>query len=418
MFEKLKAQREEMMTAANKMIEDGDIEGANAKMDEIKALDEKINAAITAKKNADALSDAAPAIDIADKSAPVGGVPEGSVDFGVKGTGTEDKAASDRKYENAWAKWALDPKSLSAEETEIMRARNAAFTTTSTSVVIPNTLMKGILDDTAAAYPFFADVSKTYVKGTITLLKGTASSDAAWYDEATPIADGTETFATITLNGCELARSITVSWKLKEMSIDEFMPYIRGKLSEKMGAALGYGSISGKGVAASSESSPWKPEPLGILTQLAKSAYSAQNVSVENPTSAQMIATFAKAISKINTKYLNGAAIYVNSVTLWDRIGSMCDTTGRPIFTASSDVTNGVVGHILGRPVKLESAMPADKILIGNAKAGYAVNINKAVTLSTEDHVKARETDYAAYAIIDGAPTAETAFALITLSYT
>lgn len=50
MFEKLKAQRAELMAAANQMIEDGDIDGANAKMDEIKALDDKINALLVAKK--------------------------------------------------------------------------------------------------------------------------------------------------------------------------------------------------------------------------------------------------------------------------------------------------------------------------------------------------------------------------------
>lgn len=420
MFEKLKAQRAELMAAANQMIEDGDIDGANAKMDEIKALDDKINALLVAKKNADALSNAAPAVDISGESTvPVGTSAEGSIDLGLMGTdnGTENDAA-ERKYENAWAKWAVKPETMSVEDVAVMKAYNAAFTTTTTSAVIPSTLMKGILDDVSEAYPFYADVFKTYVKGTVTFAKDTASSDAAWYDESTSTADGSETFATITLNGCELARSITVSWKLKEMSISEFLPYIRAKLSEKMGAALGYGVLRGRGVAASTESSPWKPEPLGILTQLAKSTYSAQNIAVANPTAQQMIAAFAAANAAIDAKYEAGAAYYINSKTLWGRIASICDTVGRPIFTVSSDVANSVVGHILGKAVKLDSAVPDDKILVGNAKNGYAVNINKDVTLNTEDHVKQRNTDYAAYAIVDGAPLAEKAFALISLSYT
>ena len=103
MFEKLKAQRAELMAAANQMIEDGDIDGANAKMDEIKALDDKINALLVAKKNADALSNAAPAVDICGESTiPVGTSAEGSIDLGLMGTddGTENDAA-ERRYENA-----------------------------------------------------------------------------------------------------------------------------------------------------------------------------------------------------------------------------------------------------------------------------------------------------------------------------
>lgn len=138
MFEKLKAQRAELMAAANQMIEDGDIDGANAKMDEIKALDDKINALLVAKKNADALSNAAPAVDICGESTvPVGTSAEGSIDLGLMGTdnGTENDAA-ERKYENAWAKWAVKPETMSVEDVAVMKAYNAAFTTTTTSAVI------------------------------------------------------------------------------------------------------------------------------------------------------------------------------------------------------------------------------------------------------------------------------------------
>ena len=51
MFEKFKAQRDALMKEVNDLIENGDIDGANAKMDEVKALDEKIETAVTAKKN-------------------------------------------------------------------------------------------------------------------------------------------------------------------------------------------------------------------------------------------------------------------------------------------------------------------------------------------------------------------------------
>ena len=96
MFEKFKAQRDALMKEVNDLIENGDIDGANAKMDEVKELDDKINAAVTAKKNMDALSAAAPAMDISDKGVMgVQTVPEGgvSLDGDVKNGAVEDKDA-------------------------------------------------------------------------------------------------------------------------------------------------------------------------------------------------------------------------------------------------------------------------------------------------------------------------------------
>lgn len=411
MFEKFKAQRDALMKEVNDLIENGDIDGANAKMDEVKALDEKIETAVTAKKNMDALSAAAPAMDISDKG--VMGVqtaPEGSVSLegNAKG-GFEDK---EKEYENAWAKWAMG--TANAEDNAVIKAYNAALTTKTTGVVIPTTLAKGILDDIEKAFPYYADTAKTFVTGAVTYLKDTGSSDAAWYDEATPTADGTQSIGTITLYGCELARSITVSWKLKAMSVSEFLPYIRAKLSSKMGQALGYGVFNGRGI---SPESTWKPEPIGVITELLKGGNASQVIELTNPTADQLIAGFARVNAAIEPYYEDGAAYYVNSKTLWNRIAPVCDSTGRPIFTVNSDVQSSIVGYIYGKPVKRDSGVPDDRIVLSNAKDGYIVNVNQQITLSQQDDGKARTTDYNAYGIFDGCPVSAKAHALLKLTY-
>ena len=413
MFEKLKAQRDALMKEVNDLIENGDIDGANAKMDEVKELDDKITAAVTAKKNMDALSAAAPAVDITDRSAPAAGaVPEGSVnlDGNAKNGNIEDKEA---KYEAAWAKWAMG--TASPEDNAVIKAYNAALTTETSGVVIPSTLARGILDDVEKAFPYYADTAKTFVTGAVTYLKDKGSSDAAWYDEATPTADGTQTFGTITLYGCELARSITVSWKLKAMSISEFIPYIRAKLSSKMGQALGYGVFNGRGISAEST---WKPEPVGVITELLKPENSSQVIELTNPTAEQLIAGIAKANAAIEPYYENGSAYYVNSKTLWNRIAAVCDSTGRPIFTVNSDVQSSIVGYIFGKPVKRDSGVPDDRIVLSNARDGYCVNVNQQITIGQQDDNKARTTDYNAYGIFDGCPVSAKAHALLKLTYT
>ena len=413
MFEKFKTQRDALMKEVNDLIENGDIDGANAKMDEVKALDEKIETAVTAKKNMDALSAAAPAMDISDKgvkdsqTVPEGGV---SLDGDVKNGAVEDK---DAKYENAWAKWAMG--TASPEDNAVIKAYNAALTTETTGVVIPTTLARGILDDVEKAFPYYADAAKTFVTGAVTYLKDKGSSDAKWYDEATATEDGTQSIGTITLYGCELARSITVSWKLKAMSVSEFIPYIRAKLSSKMGQALGYGVFNGRGISAEST---WKPEPIGVITELVKPENSSQVIDLTNPTAEQLIAGFAKANAAIEPYYEDGSAYYVNSKTLWSRIAPVCDSTGRPIFTVNSDVQSSIVGYIYGKPVKRDSGVPDDRIVLSNAKEGYMVNVNQQITLSQQDNGKARTTDYNAYGIFDGCPVSAKAHALIKLSYT
>ena len=412
MFEKFKAQRDALMKEVNDLIENGDIDGANAKMDEVKALDEKIETAVTAKKNMDALSAAAPAMDISDKG--VMGVQttaEGSVSLegNAKG-GIEDK---EKEYENAWAKWAMG--TVSPEDNAVIKAYNAALTTQTSGVVIPTTLAKGILDDVEKAFPYYADVAKTFVTGAVTYLKDKGSSDAAWYDEATATEDGTQSIGTITLYGCELARSITVSWKLKAMSVSEFIPYIRAKLSAKMGQALGYGVFNGRGI---SSDSAWEPEPIGVITELLKPENTSQVIDLTNPTAEQLIAGFAKANAAIEPYYEDGSAYYVNSKTLWSRIAPVCDSTGRPIFTVNPDVQSSIVGYIFGKPVKRDSGVPDDRIVLSNAKEGYMVNVNQQITLSQQDDNKARTTDYNAYGIFDGCPVSAKAHSLIKLSYT
>ena len=57
--------------------------------------------------------------------------------------------------------------------------------------------------------------------------------------------------------------------------------------------------------------------------------------------------------------------------------------------------------------------MSDGEILFSNASDGYHMNVNKEMTVMTEDHVKARKTDYCAYAIMDGNVVTTKAHALL-----
>jgi len=319
-------------------------------------------------------------------------------------------------YENAWAKY-IQGKKLDAKEQEIFDRVNAEFNntythdTSNTSILIPETVVAGIWKRAAEMYPLLGDVRKFNVRGTLTLKKhtGIAAGDAKFYDEETTTEDEKNTFAEITLSGCELAKAITITWKLRSMAMEEFIPFIQNELAERIGAALGTAIARGAG-PSSNPSNPREPE--GIETALLAEAGTPQVVTYDNTqTNKLTYDKITEAIAKIHSSYLNGASIYANNATIWTKLATLKDNEGRPLFIP--DVTSGGVGRMFGMVVKPDAGVSAGSIIIGNAYEGYIMNTNEPMSIATEEHVKVRTVDYAAYTIVDGAVVDTKAFALI-----
>lgn len=393
------AKRAALMNEAQELINAGKAAEAEAKMEEVKALDEQWDAIAQAQANLKALN-------TDPKPAYPGKMDDSFDDKGGEGTTAADAWASDA-YKNAWAKVMLG-KTLTNEEAKTYALVNEAYThtTENTAVVIPKTVSKGIWELAGEMYPYFGDVAKTYVNGVLTMIQEDTSSEAKWYDEGTTTEDGKETFKEFTLSGCELSRDITVSWKLKEMAIEDFIPYIQRKMAKKMGAAAGYGVTHGGGASASSG----KPEPMGTVTALLAEDATPQVVEYANggvPTYAQLLL----ARSKVKSGYGAGLKVYANSTTIWNKIAAMVDGNGRPLFVP--DPVSGGAYRVLGMLVAEDDSMKDGEILLSNTKEGYHLNINKEMTVMPEDHVKERKTDYCGYAIMDGNVLTTKAHALL-----
>lgn len=397
-YEEYLKKRQELSDQAGVLIEEGKTEEADAVMKEIEELDGKYEDSCRQQANLQALNGSVKSR-ARDVLGSTGGQKMDS------GDGEELLDFKSRKYLDAWIN-KMQGRKLTQEESDTLRMVNEAYvhTTENTGDVIPETVVKGIWTEVEDMYPFYANVAKTSVTGTLKMMIGDTSTEAAWYEESENTADGKETFTTLTLSGCELARSITVSWKLKEMSREEFLPYIQKRMAEKMGAACGYGVTHGAGTV---ENKP--AEPKGIVTAIEAEKDTPR--VVKYTAGALNWKDITEARKRIKNGYAAGIAIYANAETVWGEIASCVDGIGRPLFMPGTDA--GSVGRIAGMPVKEDGSMKDGEILIGNANRGYTVNINKGISMNTEDHVKERTTDYAAYAIIDGAPVTLNAFALL-----
>ena len=401
------AMRKGLMDEAQTLIDQGEVEKAQAKMKEIEDLDNKWDAIAQAQANFDALNKE-PA-----QANPFGSDGE-SANFGAytgvgANLGTDNeiiKAWESDNYKYAWAK-DLMKLPMNVAEKEAFRMVNEAYTHTTgnTGIVIPKTVTAGIWEMAGEMYPYFEDISKTYVNGVLSMIQEGSSSDVGWYEEDTATDDGKETFKEYTLSGCELSRAITVSWKLREMAIDDFIPYIQRKMAKKMGAAAGYGATHGKGSTAV----PGKPEPTGVVTALLAEASTPQVVEYANGTEPTW-KDVTTARGKIKSGYGGGLKMYANSATIWNKVANITDKNGRAIFIP--DPTTGGY-RVLGMEVKEDDSMQDGEILMSNAAEGYHMNVNKEMSMTTEEHAKDRKTDYCGYAIMDGNALTTKAHALL-----
>ncbi|HAU5354580.1 phage protein [Clostridioides difficile] len=404
--------RQEMIDEAQKLLDDeiGEEGTGEEKTEEaekiankIKALDEEYERNVKARANLRALQD-----DFKVDHAIFNLTNNKGKIEGIGDTIIEDEQ---EKYENAWIK-KMQNRTLDLNENEVlskvnMKYKNEIRTTNSDAILIPETISKGIWTEIENLYPLFGDTSPTFVKGDFVIIKEENSGDdASWYDEKTTIKEDGYTLGEITLKGCELAKDITVSFKIENMANEDFIPYISKLLAEKMGAALAKAIYSGKGKPGSRES--FVAEPRGIKTALMAEVEKSQIIEYTDSIGYSDLTKLMAVLGK----WGNGACIYANNTTIWTQLAEIKDSMGRPLFIPDMVNTEGV-GRILGKVVKADDSINDGEIIAGNVSRGYAININKDVALDSQRDKKKRTIDFISYCIVDGDVISNKAFGMI-----
>jgi len=397
-FEQYVEQRNELINQAETLIAENKLDESESKMQEVKDLDNKWEGVKVANANLNALKDDVKVTDIENKAETVvGGKSVGEFNDIVK-----DEASL---YESAWAKNLMNQEMTMDERSAFAKVNDLSneftHTTINTPTLIPETVVAGIEALMEEQYPLLADVRKFNVKGHLTMNRheGIVEGDANWYTEDVVVEDEENAFGQFTLTGHELAKAVTVSWKLKAMAVSEFIPFIQREIASRMGIAKATAVVHGTG----------SDQPNGIITALEAESGTPQIVEY----SELEYENITEAISKIHSSLLSGVSIYANNSTIWNTLANLKDGMGRPLFIP--DVTSGGVGRLFGYTIKADGSLQDGEILLGNADRGYIMNTNEPMKLVTEDHAKPRETDYVAYEIVDGDVYETKAFALLTV---
>ena len=319
------------------------------------------------------------------------------------------------EYRDAWAA-AMMGASLTAEQSRILDEVNQrdgngfVHSTANSAILVPDTVVAGIWKRAEEAYPLWRNVRKFAVRGTLKAKRHTAinAGDAAWYDDdQSAVTREENAFGEIELTGCELAKAVTVSWKLRAMAVPEFISFITQEIGDRMGVALGTAVWSGKGKPGSGQT--FKPEPRGIKTTLDAEAGTPQVVSYTAGNLKE--ADLRNAVAKVHSSYIGNGCWYANNTTVWTILAGIQDANKRSILVPDT-AHEGAVGMILGKPVEVDAGLADGEVLFGDAQM-YWANVNEPMTMHNEDHVLERETDYMGYAIVDGDVFDSKAFAYL-----
>lgn len=394
--EKYLEMRNQLIKEAEGLIEENKLKEAAEKREEIKELDQKFEASSKEQANLAALANEVPSVSLENNTVTTkGGETQVAINLSSNNTVS---------YEDVFAKVALD-RELNADEIQVFNQMNPenvyTHSTTNTEIVIPETVVGGIESTMKELHPILNDVRSTRIKGTVKYIKhnGIESGDADYYDEETPTADEENKFGELTLGGKELSKAVTVTWKLQAMAVADFIPFLQRELGERMAYAKANAFVRGVGNAK---------YPQGVITALEAQENTPQIVEYVDELSYD---NFTEARGKVKSSHSSGSKIYANSSTVWNKVATIKDGEGRPMFIP--DVTAGGVGRIFGIVVVEEDAMKNGEILLGNMATGYKENIQEGMTLTTEQRAKARKTDFVGYEVHDAGVSDETAFALL-----
>lgn len=268
----------------------------------------------------------------------------------------------------------------------------AAFTATTanTGVVVPTTLLNEIWDLVSGQHAIMGDINVLRTGTTIDILKHTAITAGAAKQVAENAANDDEqnTFVKVTLAGKDFSKTINISYALQAMSIPAFEKYLTQEIANGISEAMAAHTVAAieTGMAAGNK----------VAVAAAKGL---------------TYADLTKAFGQL--KRASKVVVYATRSTIYNRLVSMVDTTGRPIFQPSLQA--GAEGVLLGAQIKIEDAVADDKLLIGDPSK-VTCNMVQDIMIETDRDIAKHVNIMSGYARGESALIDDVAFAEITIS--
>jgi len=359
-------QRNALLEKAENLLNEGDIEGYNAKEQEIKDLDDKYEKFAKAQANINALKDKVPSNN---------GIISGAKLSIGKEIEPEDKYNSIeyRKAFMNFCKTGILPSEFSKINVD------TATTTTDAGAVIPTTIMQEIIKEMKEYGQIFKRIRQTNIKGGVEVPILSLKPTASWIGESS-VSDRQKVTANTNVSfsyyglECRIATSLIADIT----TLDIFESTITDLIVEAMIKALDKAVISGTGTG----------QPLGITNDNRVPA--AQIVTLSASDFAKWSAWKKKVFAKMPLAHKAGATFLMASGTFEGYIDGMEDANGQPIGRVNYGITDGPQERFGGKEVipveddiiaNYDDASTGDVVAIYCNLRNYVINSNMQMTM-------------------------------------
>lgn len=319
---------------------------------------------------------------------------------------TNGNVYDSKEYRNAFYKNLLGQEMTTNERNaferamEVEKRANGYSTSTNTAVVVPTTTLNEVISKARTMGGLIGKVRMFNMPTKISIPVATPSSNAVWNTEGSDVESDKPSIANIDFDGYEIIKVFSISAKIKTMSIDAFESYLVEELTNCVLATLDDGIVNGTGTS----------QGKGVL----KITYSSANKNLVSTSNGLTYADIVKAMGLLKRGYGAKAIFAMNNATLYNRVYSLTDTSGRPIFV--TDAQNETIGKLLSKEVVIDDNIADDTIIYGDFNY-YGVNLPNGVAVesSTQSSFKSGRIDYRGMAIADCKPIVDEAFIKIAI---
>ena len=332
--EKYLTQRNELYSEAEKLINEGRIEEGNAKIEEIKNLDQQFENEARAMANLNALKDNAKAANIEkfDNANKVGKIIDSI------GNNLGEDFTNSMEYRKAFMNYVQTGTPISRE------FKNADATTKTSDVgeMIPQTVLEKIVEKMEAVGMIYNLVTKTSYKGGLKIPTSSVKPTASWVAEGKGSDKQKKTIGSISFAYNKLRCAVSSSLEVETMSLAVFETTFIKNVSEAMIKAIEQAIISGTG----------SNQPTGILSETVATG---QNVDVAK-TAKVTYETLVNAEAALPLAYEGEAKWFMTKKTFMAFIG-MTDDNKQPIARVNYGINGKPERTLLGRQVILNDYM-------------------------------------------------------------
>lgn len=380
-FNEYKEMRDNLLAEAENFLDGAKKEKYEAKIEEIKTLDNDFEAYRTEQANLNALKEKTPIKN---------DIMEGTET--IMENNLTNKKVDDAVYREAFFNY-LRGEELVNEQREAFALRNGlsnTFTTTTESAVVPTQTLDQIWDLCAEQHSILEDIDlrrtgvAIKVAKRITIKSGKGGKTAE--GKAATTMEDTKTY--IELTGNDFSATVEITYAAAKMSIDALENFIVKDVAEQLGWAMA-----------------------ADVVETIESGMNVGNKITANSATEYTYSEIAKTFGKC--KRCHGLTVYVSNTTLYNNLVSMVDEMGRPIF--QNNAQEGANGSIIGAKIKLEDAVADGKLLVGDPKRVIG-NVVQDVMVENDRDIKTHTVIYSAYARMQAELIDDQSFASLALA--